>query len=504
MTAGIERPLRSYGVKSGFAVGLASRALRFLTNLILARAIILRFGTSTWGILALSFAVVDLVVILDFAIHELCVYEGAAAPSREGAQRAFDQALFLSLLPAAVGSLGLLACAWASLHGVGFASDYAGPALTQLFLAAAVAYAVSTMGRVYTGTLQGLGWIRELNLYALSTIVIDFAVVVGGLSAGLGIVGIQWARAAMTPVALLILIGTVRRLGLPLARPQPPERIVLRRMLRYSVRYNVNRGLGSAVAGCTPPIAQRFVPSAQLGAFGAADQWAGKLRKVSEVVWESLFHRLVRCFRPEASAREREDGRLQFLAVSLGMSLFLVPAGVVLVLASPWLFRTWLDAEKAALPLSLLPGLVAAWCLNSTASPSTCAILASNRFRTSARIHALTLAVNVTLTITLTRLHGIAGAVEAMVISNVLLTTLLSRSACRLTGASWWRWIRSNSVPYAVGILVLFWNARAGSFAVTMLAILLSIAASTAVALKSRSFRSLRDILREPGGGGAA
>jgi O-antigen/teichoic acid export membrane protein len=301
-------------------------------------------------------------------------------------------------------------------------------------------------------------------------------------------------------VALLILLGTVRRLGLPLARPRPPDRAALGRMLHYAVRYNINRGLGSAVAGCTAPLAQRFVPAAQLGGFGAADQWAGKLRKFSEVVWESLFHRLVRCFRAGASPQEREDGRLQFLAVSLGMSLFLVPAGVILILVSPWLFRAWLDAERAILPLALLPGLVAAWCLNSTASPSTCAILASNRFAMSARIHSAVLVVNVALTIALTRLHGIAGAVEAMVIANALLTTLLSYSACRLTGASWWRWLRSNSVPYAVGILVLAWNARAGSPAVTALAVLLSIAASVAVGWRARSLRSLREILSETGG----
>jgi O-antigen/teichoic acid export membrane protein len=497
MSAAAGRPLRSHGVKSGFAVGLASRGVRFLTNLVLARAIILKFGPGMWGILALCWSVCDLIVILDFAIHELCVYEGAAAPSRESAQHSFDQALLMSVLPAGLGTLALLACAGAAARGIGFGADYAGPALTQLFLAAAAGYVFTMVSRVYTGSLQGLGWIRELNLFALTSIVIDFAVVVGGLSAGLGIVGIGWARAALAPVGLLLLLGTVRHLGLPLARPRPPDRAILRRMLHYAIRYNVNRGLGSAVANCSAPIAQRFVPAAQLGGFGAADQWAGKLRKFSEVVWESLFHRLVRCFRMGASAQEREDGRLQFLAASLGMSLFLVPAGVILILVSPWLFRFWLDAEKAMLPLALLPGLVAAWCLNSTASPASCAILASNRFGLSARIHAAVLAVNVALTIALTRLHGIAGAVEAMVISNVLLTTLLSLSACRLTGASWWRWLRSNSLPYVVGILVLFWNARSGSPASMALAIVLSVGASAAVGFKARSFRSFREILRD-------
>lgn len=499
MSAAPARPLRSHGVKSGFAVGLASRGVRFLTNLILARAIILKFGPGEWGILALCWSVCDLIVIVDFAIHEVCVYEGAAAPSRETAQHAFDQALFLSILPAGLGMLALLASAGAAARGIGFSADYSGPALTQLFLAAAAGYAVSMVSRVYTGSLQGLGWIRELNLFALTALVLDFAVVVGGLSAGLGIVGIGWARAALAPVGLLLLVGTVRHLGLPLARPRPPDRAVLRRMLHYAVRYNVNRGLGSAVANCSAPIAQRFVPAALLGGFGAADQWAGKLRKVSEVVWESLFHRLVRCFRTDASPKEREDGRLQFLAVSLGMSLFLVPAGVLLILVSPWLFRVWLDVERARLPLTLLPGLVAAWCLNSTASPSSCAILASNRFGLSARIHVVALAVNIALTVALTRLHGIAGAVEALVISNALLTALLSVSACRLTGASWWRWLRSNSVPYVAGILALSWHARTGSPASLGLAIALSVGASVIVGFRARSFRSFREILRESG-----
>jgi hypothetical protein len=71
---------------------------------------------------------------------------------------------------------------------------------------------------------------------------------------------------------------------------------------------------------------------------------------------ESMFHRLVHCFRPGASDNERENGRLQFLAVSLGMNLFLVPAGVVLILLGPWLFRHWLDAESRAAAHPHSPG----------------------------------------------------------------------------------------------------------------------------------------------------
>lgn len=500
MSACPDRPLRSRGVKSGFAVALVSRSVRFLTTLVLARAIILNVGPKEWAVLALSWAVCDLVSLVDFAIHELCVYEAAAAPSRESLRRSMGQALLLSVIPAGLGTLTLLACALGAARGFGFAAGYAGPDLVQLFLAAAASYAIGSTGRVYSGTLQGLGWIRELNSVALGMILIDFVVVVVGLSGGLGIVGISWARAALAPVGFLFLLGTLRRLGLPIAWPASPDPVLLWRMLRYAVRYNINRGLGAAVAGCSTPIAQRFVPAADLGAFGAADQWAGKLRKFSDVVWESLFHRLVPCFRSDALPSAREDGRLQYLAASLGMSLFVVPAGLALILVSPWLFPIWLNAERAALPVVLLPGLVAAWCLNSTASPSTCAILASNQFRLSAWIHAVALVASVLLAIVLTHLRGIVGTVEAMVASNALLTAMLSCSACRLCGASWWRWLRSNATPYAVALLGLILEARWESTAAKVTIIGLAVCVSVVVAFRARSIRLSLEIVRRPGG----
>lgn len=490
-----ERPLRSQRVKSGFALGLVSRIVRFLTSLVLARAIILKFGTETWGILALSLAVVDLVVVLDFAIHELSLYEAAAAGSREEAQRSPDQALVLSLVPAALGTVALLGCAAAAARGIGFAPDYAGPALASLFLAAAVSYPFLIVSKVYWGTIQGFGWIRELNVWVLATLVLDLLVVILGLEAGLGIVEIQWARAALAPLALVSLLFTVGKLGLPRARFSWPDRARLRPMLRYAVSYNVNRSLGVAVASINAPIAQLFVPAAHLGGFGAADQWANKLRKFTDVAWESMFHRFVRCFREGASPEEREDGRLQFLAVSLFMNLLLVPAGVILILVSPWLFRHWLDAEKAVLPLALLPGLVAAWTLNAACSPLTWVVMAANRFAASARIHVAVVIVNLALTVALTRARGIAGTVEAMAISNALLAALLSVAACRISGASWWRFLRSNSVPYAVALIVLFARERFQTPWAPWAAGALSLGASLAVATQARSFRSMREIL---------
>jgi O-antigen/teichoic acid export membrane protein len=497
MSSPAERPLRSHRVKSALATGLVSRGVRFLTNLILARAIILQFGPGNWGVLALCWAVGDLVFIADLAIHELSLYEAAASTSRQGAQRALDQALILSILPAALGTLALLGCAAAASQGIVFRADYAGPTLAWLFLSAAAAYPILIVDKVYVGTLQGFGWIRELNLWALCTLLLDFGIVVAGLKAGLGVVAIQWARTGLAPIGLLLLLWTVRRLGLPLARPRPPNYQILRPMFRYAVSYNFNRGLGSAVASTNAPIAQFFVPAAALGAFGAADQWASKLRKFTDVAWESIYHRLVHCLRADASADEREAGRLQFLAVSLGINLLLVPAGVLLILAGPWLFRAWLDEKNAVLPLALLPGLVAAWTLNATCSPLTWVVMAMNRFRLSARIHIAAVVVNIVLTIVLTRIRGISGAVEAMVISSLLLAFALSVAACRLAATSWWRWLRSNSIPYVVAIGVLAWSHGSDSPRTRILAMSLSIGASVAVGLKARSFRLLGGILRK-------
>ena len=51
MSASVERPLRSQRGQVGLRLGLAPRALRFITSLILARVIIMEFGTGTWGVL---------------------------------------------------------------------------------------------------------------------------------------------------------------------------------------------------------------------------------------------------------------------------------------------------------------------------------------------------------------------------------------------------------------------------------------------------------------------
>jgi O-antigen/teichoic acid export membrane protein len=495
-----DAPFRSQGVASGFAAGIASRALRFLTNLLLARAIILQFGAGRWGILALSWAVTDLVFLGDFAILEVALYQAAAAENRSAARRALDQVLLLAVLPAILGTAALLACSAAARAGFVFRADYAGATLSGLFLAAAVSYPVLIATKVYVGTLQGLGWVRELNLWALGALLLDFCVVMGGLRLGLDVVTIQWGRALLAPVALLLLIGTLRVLRLPVAAPGRPDRKTLRPLLRYAVSYNVNRGLGAAVASVNAPIAQFFVPAASLGTFGAADQWASKVRKFTDVAWESFYHRFVHCFRAEASPAEREAGRLQFLAVSLAINLLLVPGGVALVLASPWIFRAWLNARAAALPLALLPGLVLAWTLNASCAPLTWVLLAANRFRASARLHLVVVAANVALTVALTSTRGIEGTVEAMVASGLMLTTLLSVAACRVVGTSWPRWAASNAAPYAVAAAAIAWSRTSSSPWTPAAAIALSAAASIAIGLRARSFRAVRDMLRSPAG----
>lgn len=488
--------LRSNAIRSGFAVALLSRAIRVVTPLLLARAIIREFGVSTWGILALSLAVAELILVFDLAIHELCVYQSAASRSRQDVEQALSQALLLTALPAVLGVVVLLACALCAARGFGFAADYAGHELAQLFLAAAALWPFTVVGNVYTGTLQGFGWIRELNYVALFWVAVDLSLLLLALHLGFGIVGVQWIRVLVGPSRLAALILTLKRLRLPRGRVRRPEMRRLRELLRYAVSYNVNRGLGNTVYNCNPPLAQFFVPAAALGAFGAADEWASKLYRFTGVTWESLFHRLVRCFRDGAGEEERVAGRIQFLAVSLGITLLLVPVGVLLVLVSPWLFRVWLSADAAALPVALLPGMVLAWAFNSTGSPSTCAIMASNRFRVSGAIHFVVVCLNALLTVTCARWFGISGVVGAMLAANALLLALLSAAACRLTGASWWRFLRSHGVVYLAGVIAVAWHWHAPSAGVAVGAGALSVATSVAVGYKARSLRSFRELLR--------
>jgi O-antigen/teichoic acid export membrane protein len=482
-------------VPSGFAVALVSRGIRVIIPLVLARAIILQFGPSRWGVLALSLAIGDLILMFDFAIHELCVYQAAASRSRRGVQEGLDQAVVLAALPVAVGVFVLLGCALCAARGIGFADDYAGPQLMQLFLAAAAAWPFTVVGNVYSGTLQGFGWIRELNYVALFWVAVDLVALLVALDLGFGIVGVQWLRFAAAPARLLALLFALRRLGLPVGRPRRPDRSRLGGLLRYAAGYNANRGLETVVHSCNPPLAQLFVPATALGAFSAADEWANKLYRATGVTWESLFHRLVRCFREGATEKDRETGRIQFLAVSLGITLLLVPVGVLLILVSPWLFRAWLDADNAVRPVMLLPGIVLAWALNATANPSTCAIMAANRFRVSTGIHLTVVIVNVALAVVGAKWFGMPGVVGAMVAANGLLVALLSAAACRMTGASWWRFLRSNGAVYLAGLVAVAWHWHARATWATAAAGALVITASLVVGYKARSLRSMRELL---------
>ena len=490
--------MRSDRFASGLAAGVISRATRFATTLWLTRAIVQRFGSDDWGMVALATATVDMVLVFDLAIHEVAVYETARQEERAQVLAGLNQTFLLALFASAVGTLVLGALALVGGRGLSTATVAHSHELKLMLLAAAVSYPLNIVGNLYSGTLQGLGWIRELNAVAIVGAVLDLGVVLLGLHLELGIVGIQVLRAALPLVRVVTLLVALARLKLPIGRPAAPDWPRLWQLLRYSVGYNLTRGLGKVVYSSAVPLGQLFASARALGAFSAADQWASTLYKLSHVLWESLFHRLVRNFRPAATAEERERGRFQFEGSTTALALGLTPAAAALVLAGPSLFRVWLGSESAA-PSDLLPYLALAWLLNATGSPSSAALMAVDRFSVSIPLHVVAVVAQVALSLLLGSRFGILGLALATAIANVLLYLLLSAAACQLAGSRYPGLLAWTALPAAVASVSVWASRGASTIQLALVGGAIAAAAAT-LALVSPSLRRALVTWRRPPG----
>jgi len=473
--------LRANPARTGLAAGLASRAIKFGANLAVTRLIVGKLGLEQFGVLALAMATIELVSLADLAIYELTGYEVAAADDRRTAEDGLGHALLLSLVPALGGTLIL--CGLAFLTGAGLTEATAahGPLIRQVLLAGASTFAVNVVGNVYAGVLLGYGWISELNAIWTGCFLFDLVMVLAGVQAGLDLPGIQWLRAAGPLFRIVLIIGVLRWRCLPIPRFRTWDLPRLRRMFRFGIGYNVSKGLGGVEYACDIPIAQLFVPAAHLGSYANADQWANKPYRFSHAIFESLYHRLARAFRAEASEAERQDGVAQFLGATVLITVVVAPVAAALSVVGPWLFRLWLGRDEP-LAAALLPWLAAAWTLNAIASPSTCLILATGRFPLSVRAHVVAVTVNVIGDVALGRQYGMHGVVVATLVANVLLTALLSRAACRIAMVPWSEYLVWNAAPLAIAALCAI-AARSGQAATPVHVVAMTLATAVGAAL---------------------
>jgi O-antigen/teichoic acid export membrane protein len=481
-----QQRLRSRPAHTGLAAGLASRAVKFGVNLVVTRLIVGRLGLEEFGVLALAMATIDIVSLADLAIYELTGYELAAAEDRSTAERGLAQALLLSLVPALGGTLILIGLAFLAGAGLTEATAAHGPLIRQVLLAGASTYAISVVGNVYGGVLLGYGWISELNAISTGCFLFDLGMVSTGVFLHLDLAGIQWLRATGPLFRIVLLIAVLHWRGLPIPRFRAWDLPRLRRMLRFGIGYNVSKGLGGVEYACDIPIAQLFVPAAHLGSYANADQWANKPYRFSHAIFESLYHRLARAFRPGASEDERQDGVAQFLGATLLITVVVAPVAAALSVVGPWLFRLWLGRDEP-LAAALLPWLAAAWTLNAIASPSTCLILATGRFPLSVRAHVVAVIVNVCGDFLLGRQYGMPGIVVATLAANVLLTGLLSRAACRVAMVPWSEYLVWNAAPLAIAAVCA---VAAGSGHVTTPVIVVSMTLAAAAGAGLVAWRS--------------
>jgi hypothetical protein len=477
----------------GLASGILSRAVRFLSSLLISTACLRELGAEAWGTVAIALAATDLVLFADFAVPELCAYEAARANDPGQLRQQMGQALWLAVPPAVLGTLllfaaGQLAPLW---------SRSASAQLTQLMTASACGYALALLANCYAATLQGLGHLREMNtMHALSGL-LELGVVITLLARGGDALDLQWARSGAQLLRIACFLLPFVRLRLEIPRPLVPRREPLRAMARYCLGNSTTRLLGGAIYRVNVPVAQAFTSMSVLGAYDAVDRLGTVLQRAANPVWDSLFQRLVRSFQPAASELQREAGRRDFFAGALLLAGLSAGATVCTVNLAPWLFPIWLGDELARRPVEFAPWVMATWSLNLSTSMCTAVLTAHAQFKACNWVHAAALATTVGTIVLLGRHDGTLGLLAGPALGNAALALGLSVAACRSAQVRWTAYVGQLAalwLPASVALAVVrlypsVWVASVAS-ALGCLGIALSTLRAAPVRSLARDFAS--------------
>ena len=422
---------------SGVTTGVLTRVFIIASMIWVVRIVVHELGQQAWAALATAAAAFELAVVCDGATSDLATYESARAPTRAQLVHSLDQVLMLSIAPAVFGALCLCGAAL-------FASHEEGQLLATLLLINAAAFPVFTLGNVYAGTLQGLGWIRDINMVNLALAVGDFVVLVVGAESHWSLPTIQLVRAVRLILRPILLVALVRARGLPIAALARPHWDTLIRLARYAIPYAVSRFLGQVIYRAPIVIAPLVgLPLEHCATLVIVDQVAAVAYRFSHVAYESLLPRLTWAFGAGLQAeRDNYGGRL-YLAASLALAAIVVPFGVGISIGGRWLFDVWLDRELVYVE-TLFPLMVAAWIFNACGSPSTCVLNARGLTNTSAKIHFLVVVLHAALGLWLVPVMGIVGVAVATTVANFALFVGLSVAgswAASLTQARLFRYL---------------------------------------------------------------
>ncbi|HKP58206.1 MAG TPA: hypothetical protein VJV78_15875 [Polyangiales bacterium] len=424
---------------AGFAAGIGSRALRFLTTFLITTACIRVFGSATWGIVVIAVTTTELLLYADFATPDLCALEAARANDYQQLRARLGQALWLIIAPALLGALILLVAAELTPLWYGHAESER-RTLSALLIACACGSPLVLVANCIGATLQGLGRLREMNsMHALSAL-IELGLVVSLLALGFDAVHVQWARTAGQGVRLVCMLVAFMRLGLALPVPLPPDRSVLREMASYCAELSVLKVIGNAIGRGTVPLGQRFTTTAIIGSYDVIDRLSSVLSRASNPVADSLFQRYVRAFDASATDAQRDAGRRDFLAGTLFVSGISACATLVTVNLSRWLFPLWLGPSLAHDPIAFAPWIMASWSLGMSVSMCGALLIALRRVRICNWVHVLALIVTVTTIVTL-GLHARASALDGRyallagpLAGSIVIALGLGFFACRSTG----------------------------------------------------------------------
>jgi O-antigen/teichoic acid export membrane protein len=426
-------PLRAYQVGSSAVAQVAARVLQFASLALIVRLIVRTYGPDLWGTLAAVLTIGGLLQLLDFSLNELTVFLAATSTTKSELERGIGRAMTFALLPTLVGGLafvGVIAGApqLLSHHALG-AGD-----LRWLLASMLANFVLALPVSVWSGTLQGLGWIKEYNFANSVEWTVELACVAWCISTQQDLVVLQWVRGLRLFARALALLVVLYRHEIPIARPRAVPSDERKKMFDFALGYSVSRGFGIALYRAPVLLASMVLPPIQVGAIAAADQVASAAYRVSHVFYEALFHRFARYLKPGAPESEVALGQQQYVGMTAIIAALVGVPGLGLVLLGGWIFEVWLGT---ALPMGALalPWLTWTWVLNAVGSPSSCVLLATGHARRSIVAHAAAIVVNVALALLLST-QQVAGIGAACLAANAVLVVGLSLQALRVARVS--------------------------------------------------------------------
>ncbi len=279
------------------------------------------------------------------------------------------------------------------------------------------------------------------------------AVVVGVLIAGYGIWGLAIASSVQTGiVCLATVIAIWRRHGRVIANPFTLGAKRLGELLRFGGLVQLSSILDALNYDTDPIIIGRFVSVGASGLYQLANRAAGQIAYLVAVPQQSLLQ----TFSAVANRRSSIDEvRRPAIQASRYLGLIAFFAGGALLAAAPELSVAWLGKPYVGIDgaLCLLAGLQL---INAARFNSSIVIVALGKAGIGAKAKAISLVVNLALTLALVFPFGLTGVLIGTMVASALQTAVLMKRYTQLLESTLkevlWRW-------YAPGLTIALLSA---------------------------------------------